>query len=156
MALLAAAIYDPTGGAQVTKSTATVLAMTVLDSTNLRCTFTAPASGDVFVRIKTAVTGAVTVPTVFLGVIEAVPTAAFLRHRSIAIPNWAAAPAAASRVPLVVEFPVTGLTPSTSYTWDAAYGVEVVVAATNIVYGGPNNATTSDAAGAITFEVWEA
>jgi hypothetical protein len=34
-------------------------------------------------------------------------------------------------------FVVTGLTSGTAYTWDAAYGVETLVAATGIKYGGP-------------------
>ncbi len=49
-------------------------------------------------------------------------------------------------------FLVKGLTPSTSYTWDAAYGVEVTNNA--IEYGGPNNAVATDAAGAFQYEIW--
>ena len=43
---------------------------------------------------------------------------------------------------LWAEFVATGLAAG-STNFDAAYGVEVVVASTNIKYGGPNNTTTN-------------
>src|SRR5438477_11956779 len=54
------------------------------------------------------------------------------------------------------SYVITGLTPGQSYTWDAAYGVEIIVAASGLKYGGPDNATADDAFGAFVFEVWEA
>jgi hypothetical protein len=53
-------------------------------------------------------------------------------------------------------FVVDGLTPAASLTWDAAYGVETLIAATGLKYGGPNNATTNDAFGGFLYEIWEA
>jgi hypothetical protein len=50
---------------------------------------------------------------------------------------------------------VSGLTPSASLTWDAAYGVETGVASTGLKYGGPNDTTANNAFGAFIFEVWE-
>jgi hypothetical protein len=50
---------------------------------------------------------------------------------------------------------ITGLTPGTSYTWDAAYAVQVVGGASSgIKYGGPNNTTTDDNFGGIAYEIW--
>ena len=51
-------------------------------------------------------------------------------------------------------FCVVGL--SGAQVWDAAYGVETVVAVSGLKYGGPNNATANDAFGAFRFEVWAA
>jgi hypothetical protein len=57
---------------------------------------------------------------------------------------------------LTVEalFLVTGLTPGAALTWDAAYGVEGIVAGSGLKYGGPNDATVNNAFGAFLFEVW--
>jgi hypothetical protein len=63
---------------------------------------------------------------------------------------------ATTRVTQEALFTVTGLTPGNSYTWDAAYGVEIVLASTNINYGGPNNTSAADAWGGLSFEIWEA
>jgi hypothetical protein len=49
---------------------------------------------------------------------------------------------------------VTGLTPGTSYTWDAAYSVDQVQAASTVSYGGPDNTTTNDAWGGFSFDIW--
>jgi hypothetical protein len=51
---------------------------------------------------------------------------------------------------------VTGLTPSATLVWDAAYGVETVVASTGLKYGGPNDTTGDNAFGGFAFEVWSA
>src|SRR6185503_6677803 len=51
--LLGGILYDP--GTAVAVSANVLKAMTVLDTTNLRITFNAPASGNVFVRLKTTV-----------------------------------------------------------------------------------------------------
>jgi hypothetical protein len=51
-------------------------------------------------------------------------------------------------------FVVTGLTSGTAYTWDAAYGVETLVAATGIKYGGPNDTTANNAFGGFAFEIY--
>jgi hypothetical protein len=51
-------------------------------------------------------------------------------------------------------FVVSGLSPSASLTWDAAYSVEVIATNSAIKYGGPNDTTTNNAFGAFCFEVW--
>jgi len=146
--LLVAANYDPAGA--VSKATSSLLAMTALDTTNLRLVFNAPASGKVLVRLKTSVVGATTYPQIMLGVLDG----ATVKGRSTPIGGLTTA--ASATLPMTVEsqFIVSGLTPSTQYTWDAAYGVELVVASTNIKYGGPNDATGNDAWGAFVFEIW--
>lgn len=148
MACLGAINYDPSTA--VSKATSALLAMTAFDTTNLRITFTPPASGNVLVRIHCCVTGATTMPTILLGVlsgasviVRASPTGG-LKNTAVAT----------AYVDQEIEAVVTGL--SGSQTWDAAYGVETIVAATNIKYGGPNNTTANDAWGACQFEVWEA
>lgn len=149
MACLGSVLYDPLG-AVVTKATTALLAMTAIDITNARITFTAPPNGTVLARIRISQKGASTSPQVLLGVLEG----ATLRGRQ--------APLMPSRgvgstnlIQREVVFPITGLTPGNSYTFDAAYGVETLLAATQLGYGGPNNALSSDAYGAISFEIWE-
>lgn len=150
MALLAAKAYDP--AAAVTKATTAALALTALDTTNLRVTFTVPSSGSVMVRLQGTLHGATTFPQILLGVLEGAAVRGRLAPAGLINGN------AAATTFLTVEalFPVTGLTPSTQLTWDAAYGVETVVASTGLKYGGPNNATANDAFGAFVFEVWAA
>lgn len=144
--LLAAKLYDPTTAASI--STASLLVMTVIDTTNLRITFTAPASGKVLVRLRTLVAGSTTAPQVLLGILDG----ATIRARVTAAGNISGSLATGAPALLDATFVITGLTPSTSYTWDAAYGVEVLVASTGIKYGGPN--TTALAYGAFQYEIW--
>ena len=149
MACLGAKAYDP--ATAVSKATTAALAMTALDTTNLRLTFTAPASGRVLCRLKGVLHGATALPQILLGVLEG----ATVRGREAAkaeVGNITAT----SLTSVEALFPVTGLTPGNQYTFDAAYGVEVVVAATGLKYGGPNNTTGSDAFGAFIFEIWDA
>ena len=148
MACLGAVNYDP--GSAVSKATSSLLAMTAFDTTNLRITFTAPASGKVLVRIHCLVTGATTFPTILLGVLEG-STVVFRASPTGGLKNTAVATA-------YVDQEVTGVVAVSggSHSFDAAYGVETLIASTNIKYGGPNNTTANDAWGAIQFEVWEA
>lgn len=150
MALLAAKAYDP--AVAVTKSTAALLAMTALDTANLRNTFTVPASGIVMVRLRGVVHGATTYPQILLGVLEG----ATVRGRLAPAGEVQGNLAATTMMAVEALFPVTGLTPGASLTWDAAYGVETIVTSTGIKYGGPNNATTNDAFGAFVFECYSA
>jgi hypothetical protein len=151
MALLAGVCYDPS--VSVSKSTASLLAMTAFDTTNLRLTFTAPANGKVLVRINCIVHGAVTSPVILLGVLSG--STVIARQVPIGgVPSYANV--ATMRVPNEALFTITGLTGGSSYTWDAAYGVEILYASTAIKYGGPNDTTTDNAFGGISFEVWEA
>ncbi len=146
--MLAGVTYDPAGA--VTKATDTLIAMTAFDTTNLRLTFTAPANGTVLVRLKCTATGAVNYPRILLGVLDG----ATVKFRMSPV---AATAANASTILMGQECCglVTGLTPGNSYTWDAAYSVEITVASTNIKYGGPNDASGGDAWGGIQFEVWD-
>jgi hypothetical protein len=153
MNLLAATLYDPTGGAAVSKATTALLAMTALDTVNLRLTFTVPLSGKVLVRIKGgALHGAATYPVVLLGVLNGAVVVGRIA------PNVSVNGAASATTPasLDAEFVVTGLTPGNALTWDLAYGVEQLVAATGLKYGGPNNSTTAgDGFGGISFQIWD-
>lgn len=150
MALLAATAYDP--AVSVSKATTAALALTAIDTTNLRLTFTVPSSGRVMVRLQGTLHGAATFPQILLGVLEGATVRGKVAPAGLVNGNLAATTF------LTVEglFPVTGLTPGASLTWDAAYGVETVVASTGLKYGGPNNTTAGDAFGAFIFEVWSA
>lgn len=150
MGLLAGINYNP--GTAVSKSTASLLAMTAFDTSNLRLTFTAPANGAVTVRIRCTLLGATTFPTILLGVLEGSTVIA----RQSPVGGIAGTAAAATRVTHEALFTKTGLTPGASYTWDAAYGVEIVLASTNIKYGGPNDTTGANAWGGLQFEIWNA
>jgi hypothetical protein len=150
MAVLGAISYDPATRVQL--SGASALAMTALDTTNLRITFTAPANGIVSVRLKGQTHGGTSGvgPGMYLGVLDG----ATVKGRLCPVTGVGEAAATTQNTREAI-FTVTGLTPSSSYTWDAAYGVEGTGAASNLEYGGPNNTTTDDAAGAFQFEIWE-
>lgn len=149
--VLAAASYDPS--VAVSKSTAALLAMTALDTTNLRLAFTVPASGRVLVRLTGGLNGATTIPQILLGVLQGSTVIA----RKAPMTGGGGAIAATTIVQVEAIFVVTGLTPGAALTWDAAYGVETLVTSTALKYGGPNNATTAnDAFGAFGFEIWPA
>jgi hypothetical protein len=146
--ILGCRTYDP--AIAVSKATTAALAMTALDTTNLRLAFSVPAHGMVRIRMAGVVHGATTYPSILLGVLEG----ATVRGRVSpvgALKNTAVATAMVSQV---ADFIVTGLTPG-PVTWDAAYGVETAVAATGLKYGGPNNTVANDAFGAFSFEVWD-
>ncbi len=150
MGLLAVSNYDP--AAAVTKSTAALLAMTAMDAVNLREVFTVPTAGKVLCRLKGVIHGAATMPQILLGVMEG----ATVIHRQAPQMMLAGTALATTFVPIEVVFVVEGLTAGASKTWDAAYAVETLVAATGIKYGGPNDAVTNNAFGAFCFEVWTA
>lgn len=154
MALLAGKLYDPAAAATVATSAAG-LAMTAIDTTNLRLTFTAPPNGAVLVRLRGAVSGAVTSPAMLWGVIENSPSAGTLRGRMAPLVGRTGG-AANQETACSVEYVVTGLTPGNSYTWDAAYGVETGVASSVIRIGGPNDTTVGNAGAGFAFEIWEA
>lgn len=148
MNLLKAALYDP--AVAVSKATSALLAMTAFDTTNLRLAITVPAHGMVRFRIRCAVEGATTPPRVLLGVLNG----ATIIGRVTPLYTPVTAPLATQDYLLDAEFTVTGLAAG-AMNVDAAYGVEVVVAATNIKYGGPNDTTTDNAWGAFVFEAWD-
>jgi hypothetical protein len=148
MGLLAATAYDP--AVAVTKVTTAALAMTALDTTNLRLTFTVPAAGRVLVRMQGTLHGAATFPQILLGVLEATTVRGRVSPAGLVNGNLAAT----TFLTVEAQFPVTGLTPGANLTWDAAYGVETLVASTGLKYGGPNDATANNAFGAFVFEIW--
>lgn len=150
MALLASKLYDP--ATAVTKSVATAIAMTALDTTNLRNTFTVPSNGAVLVRLEGTLHGATTFPQILLGVLEG--TTVRMRKAPQGLINGTALATTFLTVESMAV--VSGLTPGASVSWDAAYGVETVVASpAGLKYGGPNGTTANDAFGAFSFEVWE-
>lgn len=146
--ILAQKAYDPASA--VNKVTTALLAMTALDTTNLRNTFTVPSNGIVMVRMVGALHGAATYPQILLGVLEGSTVKGRMPPEGLL--NGAAA--ATQILTVQTVFTVGGLTPAASLSWDAAYGVETVVASTGLKYGGPNNTTGNDAFGAFLFEVW--
>jgi hypothetical protein len=146
--LLAGKLYDP--GTAVNKVTTGLLALTALDTTNLRLAFVVPPSGIVLVRLKGVLHGATTFPQIMLGVLEG----STVRGRQA--PMTGGGNLAATTLQQVeAQFLVTGLTPAASLNWDAAYGVETVVASTGLKYGGPNNTTANDNFGGFAFEIWD-
>lgn len=149
MGCLASVLYDPPGGV-VSKSTASLLALTQLDTTNLRLTFTAPSNGSVLVRLCGNVSGATTFPRILLGAMDGASIVTRVAPMGQSPTNLATTLMSQEAVSVV-----SGLTPGNSYTWDAAYGVEIVLASTNLRYGGPDDATGADANGGFLFEVWE-
>lgn len=148
--LLASTLYDPTTA--VAKSTSALLAQTALDTTNLRLTFSAPASGKVLVRLRTNISGATTMPTISLGVLES----ATVKGRQSPLGGLPGTALATTNVTQEASFLVTGLTGGTSYTYDASYGVDIVLAGTKINYGGPNDGSANNAWGGFLFEIWAA
>lgn len=148
MNLLAGKLYDP--AAAVSKATSALLALTALDTTNLRLAFVVPPSGIVRVRLSGVLHGATTFPQIVLGVLEG----STVRGRQAPILGGGNL-AATTLMAAWAEFVVTGLTPGASLNWDAAYGVETVVAATGLKYGGPNNTTANDNFGGFVFEIWD-
>lgn len=143
--LLGAILYDP--GTAASAATTSALAMTAVDTTNLRLTFTAPASGNVLVRLRCPLVGATSWPQILLGVLSG----ASVIGRGIPIGAPKTAAGATLMMPVESQFIVKGL--SGSQTWDAAYGVETLVASSAIKYGGPNDASGADAYGGFLFEV---
>lgn len=145
---LGSKLYDPSSAAN--KVTTGLLAMTALDTTNLRITFTAPASGNVLVRMQGVIHGATTFPQILFGVLEG----STVKARTCPMGGLKTTAVATTQLARVGQSVVTGLTPGNSYTWDAAYAVQVLLASTGVKYGGPNNTTTNDAFGGFLFEVW--
>jgi hypothetical protein len=148
MALLGARLYDP--ATAVNKVTTGLLAMTALDTTNLRIAFTVPSNGAVLVHLRGTVHGATTFPQIMLGVLEG----ATVRGRIAPRQTMGGTALATTMVDVEAIFVVPGLTSGAALTWDAAYGVETGVAASGLKYGGPNDATVNNAFGAFCFNLF--
>lgn len=149
MSLLAGVAYDP--ATAVNKVTTAALALTAIDTTNLRLNFTVPASGRVAVRLQGTLHGSTTYPQILLGVLEG----STVRGRLAPAGLLNGTAVASTFLTVEAQFLVSGLTPGASLNWDAAYGVETLVASTGLKYGGPNNTTANDAFGAFIFEIWD-
>lgn len=151
ISLLAGTMYDPASAVQ--KSAGSLLAMTALDTTNLRKTVTAPASGKIYWRIRCAWTrGGANWGQILLGILEGASVVARVApKRGIGTPNGASAVMVSD-----ADGVITGLTPGSSHTYDAAYAVQVISSSANLSlsYGGPNDTTTNNAWGGIAFELW--
>ena len=148
MNLLGAILYDPTTA--VNKATSSLLAMTAIDTTNLRLTVTVPAHGYLFVRMAGAVNGGTTWPDLLFGVLQG----STVRGRAQAIPHIdrGTAVAAADGV-FVAEFACSLAAGST--VLDAAYAVQNISASSNLHYGGPDNNSGNNAWGGFVFEIWD-
>jgi hypothetical protein len=154
--LLGAVHYDPAGS--VSKSLASLAALTAMDTTNLRIAFTTTASGPgstrVFVRLRGVYHGGTTIPGFHLGVLDG---STVRMRQAIWHGHHQNSTKAATDIHVCEAAAViSGLAASTSYTWDAAWAVETVGASFGIKYGGANNTTANDAFGGFTFEVWKA
>lgn len=148
MNLLAAKLYDPAGA--VTKATSALLAMTALDTTNLRLAITVPAHGMIRVRMAGVVHGATTFPSILLGVMNG----STILGRVAPVQSLGNTAVATALVNVEADFIVTGLTPG-AMNVDAAYGVETIIASTGLKYGGPNDATANNAFGGFVFEIYD-
>lgn len=148
--ILGAINYDP--GTAVAKAVTGNVAMTALDTTNLRISFTVPASGQVAVRLRSMCSGGTGTPVVNLGILES----ATVKFRQVAWLHNNQFGSQASTTFFVIEAMgvVSGLTPSASLTWDAAYGTEAGNTSMNLRYGGPNDTTADNAYGGFTYEIW--
>lgn len=144
MALLAGKLYDPAVAG--TAATTAATAMAALDTTNLRLTFTVPSNGRVLVRMGCGLVGFTNSSTiqVMLGVMSG----ATIMGRALG--------ATYGFRYIETSFLVTGLTPGSSQTWDAAFSSDSNVASSGLRWGGPNNTLTGDAWGGFIYEIWEA
>lgn len=149
MSCLAWKNYDPAVAA--TRATTAGAAMTAIDTTNLRNTFTVPPNGRVLVRLQGVLHGATTSPQILLGVMNGAAVVG-KQAPKINVANLAAT----SLMVAEASFVVGGLTPGANLNWDAAFSVETGVASSAIKFGGPNNTTANDAFGGFLFEIWSA
>jgi hypothetical protein len=148
MNLLGAALYDP--GTAASKATSSLLAMTALDTTNLRLTVTVPAHGMIRVKIRCAIAGSATPPSILLGVL----VGATVKGRVNPVLTEATETGTTVAYTADADFVITGLSAGAT-SFDAAYAVQVISASTNIKYGGPNDTSGNDAWGAFVFQLWD-
>jgi hypothetical protein len=150
MSLLWGRCYDP--ATPVTKSTATTIGMTAIDTSNLQASFDAPANGSVLVRMQGTLHGATTYPQILFGVLNNANGA--LLGRTSPMAGLQGTALATSFLTVESLFLVTGLTPGAAQVWNAAYSVETLMATSGLKYGGPNGTTANDAWGGFVFECW--
>lgn len=146
MKLLTSKLYDPATAAS--HSTADYLAMTAIDTTNLRVSFTVPNHGAVKVYLSCVIGGANSSPQVLFGMMNG--STVVCRKA----PRLVKATSSTDDAVAFTQFTVSGLTPG-PVNWDVAYSVEDKVNSTSIKYGGPNDATANNAYGGFLIEVWD-
>jgi hypothetical protein len=146
--LLGAILYDPASAA--TKATSSLLAMTAVDTTNLRLTVVVPSHGMIRIKMQVPYEGATTYPEILLGAM----VSSTVIGRVQPVCTAGATALATTRMVCYADFIVTGLTAGTTVI-DAAYGVEIVLASTNLKYGGPNDTTTDNAWGAFIYQIFD-
>jgi hypothetical protein len=150
--LLAAAHYDPSTAASVSAAVSTVMA--ALDTTNLRLAFTAPSSGNVYVRLRGVVSATSSNgECVLWGILDGATIRFRMRGVGGITSNGGSQLVTDRRVYESVGL-VSGLTPGTSYTWDAAFFADQAAVSAVVEYGGPNNTTQDDAWGGFSFDIW--
>jgi hypothetical protein len=152
LSLLWGFCYDP--AVAVVKSTAALLAMTAVDTAQLRASFVAPANGNVLVRLQGTLHGGSATPwfpQILLGVMSGSTIVKRVAPAGLPVGTLQAA---TTMVTVEGLFVVTGLTPGAALTWDAAYGVETLATGSGLKYGGPNDATANNAFGGFVYEVW--
>lgn len=154
MALLGAISYDPTVAAAV--GCASAAAMVAFDTTNCRLTFTAPSSGRVMVRVGVCGTGSTSQPKVLLGAMSGATVVGRAYPKISHTGATGSSGTWGSNDVFIYEalFAVTGLTGGSSYTWDAAFEVQTTAASATLTWGGPNNASASNAFGPLQFEIY--
>ncbi len=94
--------------------------------------------------------GAATYPQILLGILEG----STVMGRGDPIGGLKTTALATAQLAQESEFIITGLGAG-SHTWDAAYGVETLIASTGLKYGGPNNTSGNNAFGGFLYEIWE-
>ena len=148
--LLAYKQYSP-GSATTLASAINNNTFQVIDSTNLSITFTAPANGNVLVRLSArAGRNDNTTNRVWWGLLDGGGT--YVTGSGAKIIDSTGLVIAES-----CAFMITGLTPGNSYTWRWAHRPDVSGAtskATLLVGGDPNDTVNNNAHGPAVMEIW--
>lgn len=132
--LLGQAYYDPGSATTITTTSTTFAAM---DTTNLRCAFTAPASGKVIIKYGCWINGTQ-------------PTIGFLDGSTV---KGCVLLATINGFQMGSKL-ITGLTPGVSYNYDLAYASSTGGLTTTAKYGG--GLTAGNEFGAAFIEAWSA
>jgi hypothetical protein len=145
-ALLASVAYNP---ATLTTQTTSVTSWGALDSTNLTISFTAPASGNVLVRLEAPSRTSANFNYMWT----------LLTHNTTTSIAVAALPnvATGSFIRTPATFKITGLTPGNVYQYDWGHGMNNTSSTGSTEYGGATSgAAPGGGVGAAIMEVWSA
>ncbi len=140
--ILASAYYNPSGG---TVSKTTTSTLTAIDTTNLRATFTAPASGNVIVKVGIGRCNPNNCNP-HLGVLDGSTT----KGTAIMAPSNGEAVR-----PAYASFKITGLTPGNTYSYDLAIVDSNAISHATFQYGFTTS-NLADGTGPAFIEVWSA